>query len=117
MSYPVYLPLSRAGKHGEDILTDILDTLAKAKQKFPNWPFDPIHQVAIMQEEAGEAVRASIEMVYATGMEPQHLRDELKKELLQTAAMCLRCLQHLYESKPLIFTNTSEYRQDGGPQV
>lgn len=116
MSYPVYLPVSRAGKHGEDILSDLLDELAKAKQKFPEWPVDPIHQVAIMQEEAGEAVQAAVDYVYKFAMEPEYKRALLKKELLQTAAMCLRCLQHIYESKS-DYVTAAQYRQDGGPQV
>ena len=56
-----------------------------AEKKFPTFPIDPIHAVAIMVEEAGESMQAAIQMVYEG-------RDVslLKAELIQTAAMCAR---------------------------
>lgn len=72
------------------IWQDILQELHKAETKYPSWPADIIHQVAIMQEESGEAIRAAIQHVYEGGG-----IDEVKKELIQTAAMCLRCLKNI----------------------
>ena len=74
----------------ENITTLIRSELISAKRIYPEWPTDIIHQVAIMAEESGEAVRASLNHVY-------HGEDisELKKELIQTAAMCIRCLENM----------------------
>lgn len=68
----------------------VLDELARAETKYPTWPTDMIHQVAIMQEESGEAIRAAINHVYHG--EPL---EDVRAELVQTAAMCLRCLKNL----------------------
>jgi hypothetical protein len=73
--------------------------LEKACQKHPNFPEDPIHQVAIMIEEAGEAMKAAIDVVYHTEESIDRLAQihHLKEELAQTGAMCIRCLINLPE--------------------
>ena len=68
----------------------VIAELRSAEAKYPAWPTDLIHQVAIMQEESGEAIRAALNHVYHG--EPLQ---ELRGELVQTAAMCLRCLKNL----------------------
>ena len=77
-------------EHGEEAIDLVCSELKKAEKKFPGWPEDKIHAVAIMIEEAGESMQAAIDCVYSGG-EVDHLR----KELAQTGAMCLRCLIHL----------------------
>ena len=74
------------------IVMEIISELIDAKAKHPDWPTDLIHQIAIMSEESGEAVRAALNHVY-------HGEDisELRKELIQTAAMCIRCLEQMEE--------------------
>ena len=74
------------------IIGDIVAELLRAEAKYPAWPADLIHQVAIMQEESGEAIRAALNHVYHG--EPI---EELRAELVQTAAMCLRCLKNMGE--------------------
>jgi NTP pyrophosphatase (non-canonical NTP hydrolase) len=71
-------------------IKEIQQELNSAKLQHPYWPDDPIHAVAIMAEESGEAVRAVLNHVY----EGRDLND-VKTELIQTAAMCLRCLESL----------------------
>lgn len=71
-------------------ITEIIVELDTAKRKYPSWPKDIIHAVSIMNEEAGESIRAALNMSYH-GESPEFL----KKELIQTAAMCLRCLENM----------------------
>jgi len=75
-----------------EIIGEVLDELLRAEAKYPAWPADLIHQVAIMQEESGEAIRAALNHVY----HGEPLAD-VRGELVQTAAMCLRCLKNLGE--------------------
>lgn len=74
----------------QEIIEDILKELDKAEYKFPQWPNDHIHGTAIMAEESGEAVRASVQLVYEKGD-----IEDLRKELMHTAAMCIRELAHI----------------------
>lgn len=64
--------------------------LAEAKEKHPNWPENIFEQLAILQEEAGEITKAVLHYKRENGSLP-----ELKKEIFQTAAMCMRFLEHL----------------------
>lgn len=81
-----------ATKEHVTISQRVINEVLKAERKHPDWPTDIIHQVAIMQEESGEAIRATIQLVYEGGS-----IDEVRKELIQTAAMCFRCLKNLPE--------------------
>jgi NTP pyrophosphatase (non-canonical NTP hydrolase) len=71
-----------------DTINAIRQELKRARELYPRWPADPIHQVAIMAEESGEAVQAALDIVYK-GADAYQLREEL----IQTAAMCIRCLE------------------------
>ena len=73
-----------------DIIESILCELSLAEDGHPSWPKDIIHQVAIMAEESGEAVRAALNYVYEKGS-----LEDYKMELIHTAAMCVRCLKNL----------------------
>ena len=76
----------------EQIIDGIMNELKKAEYKHPGWPDDVIHCAAIMAEEAGEALQASIDCFYKGDDENF---DALKKELFQTGAMVIRNLLHL----------------------
>ena len=71
----------------------------EAKNKHPNWPTDEIHQTAIVQEEAGEMIRAALNYKYEGAR-----YSEIHKEAVQTAAMGLRFLVEASQRnrKPLI---------------
>lgn len=77
-------------EHGEYAISQVFEELSKAEKKHPGWPEDKIHAVAILIEEAGEAMQAAIDCVY-TGGNIEHLREELA----QTGAMAIRALLHL----------------------
>ena len=76
------------------ILKDIWSELRKAKLKHPNYPSDNLYRMAIINEEAGEATRAVLHILEGKGT-----KEELEKELIQTAAMCLKFLNALKEEK------------------
>ncbi len=71
-------------------MLEINKEISEAIKKFPGFPVDPVHMVAIMAEESGEAVQAALQ--YAYDNKPV---ENIEKELIQTAAMCVRCLAHL----------------------
>ena len=74
----------------EDVIELIFLELELAERKHPGWPDDKIHAVAIMAEESGEAVKAAIDATFSNGSIA-----DLKRELAQTGAMCIRALKHL----------------------
>ena len=86
-----------ASKKNKEIMYTLQEILAeyrKACEKHPEWPSDILHQIAIVNEESGEATRAALQYVYENGS-----IEEVKKELIQTGAMCLRMLVGLsYEN-------------------
>ena len=79
------------------IINKILDEVEFAETKHPDWPCDILHQIAIVNEEAGEATKAALHFEYESGS-----LEDVEKELIQTAAMCIRMLNNLesvYEAK------------------
>jgi hypothetical protein len=72
------------------IITEIEDEIEFAMRMFPKFPGDPIHSVAIMGEESGESIQAALQWVYEDGN-----MENLRKELIQTAAMCVRVISGL----------------------
>ena len=64
--------------------------LKRAESIYPDYPKDMFRQLAIMQEEAGEVTKAVLDYCYANGT-----LDQVKEELIQTAAMCMRMLKIL----------------------
>ena len=74
----------------DQVIDLIMAELRAAQEKHPGWPFDVIHQAAIMAEEAGESIQASIDVYYKN--EPI---DKFRKEVAQTGAMAIRILMNL----------------------
>lgn len=68
---------------------DIGFELSRAFQKFPTWPTDPLHAVAVLVEEVGELQKAVLEAVYEPHKESRKLIDH---EAVQVAAMARRFL-------------------------
>ncbi len=71
------------------IITDIFAELRSAEKKYPGFPSDPLHALAIVGEEFGELNKAVLQMVY----EPHKTSvEDVRTEAIQTAAMSLRFL-------------------------
>lgn len=68
----------------------VLAEVYSAETKHPHWPKDPIHASAIVCEESGELIRASIQLEYEGGV-----RDAVFNEAIQTAATCIRLIKNL----------------------
>lgn len=77
-------------------IESIFYALRKAETKFPGWPDDVVHGAAIMAEEAGESVKAALDLYYGRGDIAN-----LKKEVAQTGAMAIRFLIYLYRAEAL----------------
>ena len=86
----VYAPRRKPAMTEYAAVDAMLKELERAKSKHPTWPTDIVHQVAIMVEEAGEAMRATLNYVYEGGS-----IEAVRKELEHTGAMAIRVLINL----------------------
>jgi hypothetical protein len=77
----------------DQVIETVFDELRKAEIKHPSWPTDPIHAAAIVAEEAGELVQASIDHYYMV-----ECKERMMKEAAQTAAMGIRLLINLADA-------------------
>lgn len=83
----------------------VLDEIERALRKFPTWPTDPLHALAVLGEEFGELTRAALQSVY----EPHKVTsDDLRSEAVQTAAMALRFVASLDRYR---FEEASQHKQ------
>lgn len=74
------------------VLTTIMQEVEKATNKFPAWPTDPLHALAVLGEEFGELTKEVLQLTY----EPHKTNvDNMKTEAIQTAAMAIRFCQSL----------------------
>lgn len=77
---------------------DVLAEVERATRKFPTWPTDPLHALAVLGEEFGELTKDMLQLTY----EPHKTSTEnVRTEAMQTAAMALRLYMSLerYEYK------------------
>jgi len=72
------------------VIQELLFELAKANAKHGPMPDDTVHAAAILAEEAGEALKASLEFVYENGSD-----SEIRKEAIQTGAMAIKLVLYL----------------------
>lgn len=76
----------------ERVASDVLTEIKRAVAKFPTWPTDPLHAVAVVGEECGELTKAVLQSVY----EPHKATlADVRAEAVQTAAMAIRFLVSL----------------------
>lgn len=93
-----HIEAERAQWTGE-VTADVLAEVGRATEKFPTWPTDPLHALAVLGEEFGELTKAMLQFTY----EPHKTsRGEIRAEAIQTAAMALRLAMSLdrYEYGP-----------------
>lgn len=69
------------------VMLEVSMELARAMVKFPTWPTDPLHALAVLGEEFGELTKDALQLTY----EPHKTSPEnVRKEAIQTAAMAIR---------------------------
>ncbi len=73
---------------------EILEALLEAKQIHREYPKDPVHMVALMVEEAGEAMQEANNILWDHGSV-----DDLRTELLHTVVTSIRCLEQIDEEE------------------
>jgi len=74
------------------IIEQVAAELARATLKFPTWPTDPLHALAVLGEEYGELNKAMLQLTY----EPHKTSAfDVKMEAIQTAAMAIRLAMSL----------------------
>jgi|GEM_PF-2550289 len=71
----------------------IVQEMQSAIKQHPEWPTDIVHQAAIIGEEAGELLRATINHTYE-----KKCWSEIHIEAIQTAGTCVRLLTNITET-------------------
>lgn len=82
-----------------NVVQAVIDEVQRATKKFPTWPTDPLHALAVLGEEFGELTKDALQLTY----EPHKTNAaNVRKEAMQTAAMALRWAMSLerYEYTP-----------------
>ena len=83
--------MSEVKQRLEEMLEAIRDELIKrAEKKFPEFPTDPIHAAAIVAEELGELMKATLQITY-----DDYAWENAYDEAVETGAMALRFLTML----------------------
>ncbi len=77
---------------GSGIEEAVKAELTRAITKFPTWPTDPFHALAVLGEEVGELTQAVLQTVYEPGKSDF---DDVRKEAVQVAAMAIRFIRSL----------------------
>jgi hypothetical protein len=72
------------------IMEMISEELESAKNKWPNWVYDPIHASAIISEEAGELAQACLDYSYSDGK-----ISDMIKEACHVGATVIRFLENI----------------------
>ena len=97
----------------DKIIEEVKKELSRAMEKFPTWPTDPLHALAILNEEVGELQQAALQRVY----EP-HKSDEehVRRECTQVMAMALRFMasmnEYSWQPSPQHYQDTSVFLKE-----
>lgn len=75
-----------------DTVVRIMAEVERATTKFPTWPTDPLHALAVLGEEYGELTKEMLQLTY----EPHKTNHgRVETEAIQTAAMAIRLVMSL----------------------
>ena len=97
----------RRETHLDVLVAEVLAEVRRAQAKFPTWPTDPLHALAVLGEEFGELSKAMLQLTY----EPhKSSHEEVRSEAVQTAAMALRLLASLDR---YAYVRGAQHLQDG----
>jgi hypothetical protein len=88
-------------------VSEILAELGRAVEKYPSWPTDPLHALAVLGEEFGELTKATLQCVYEPG---ESGRADVRAEAVQTAAMALRFVLSLDDYR---YLDCEQHWQEG----
>lgn len=94
------LGINKMSVNIDAVINDVFEEIESAEAKFPKWPIDPIHAMAILNEEVGELNKAVFQASY-NGLSLDDLI-AVEEEAIQVAASVLMFLKHAdkYEYKP-----------------
>lgn len=101
--YPEMIQGVLSDTYADNAVKLLMEALKHAEAIHKGWPNDLVHAVAIMIEEAGEAMQSAINCHYSNGD-----IEFLKMELAQTGAMCLRAIMHIQAKQNPIKTNVAD---------
>jgi thioesterase domain-containing protein len=96
--------LDAIGPEAEDCVEKILREYLRARKKYPNWPDDPVHASAVLNEEAGELTQAALDFYNGNAGDSEHMINEA----VQTGAMSLRFLMHAGQYLPALLWKSNE---------
>ena len=97
---------NETGKRPSDVLCGVWGELERALAKFPTWPTDPLHALAVLGEEFGELTKDVLHMTYEPG---KSTAEDVRNEAIQTAAMALRFVASL---DAYIYKAGKQHRQE-----
>ena len=86
----------------EIALVQIFSEVERVEKLHPDWPTNPIHQAAIVTEEAGELLQASL-----NHNEHKGSKKAIITEAIHTAATVIRFLKNINEESNESFHNVS----------
>lgn len=86
------------------VWVDVVDELDRAMTIHPRLPVDPLRRVALISEEAGESLKAALDLTRggpSTPLDTTHdnLNEQLYAEVTQTAAMALLVMMAMREER------------------
>lgn len=80
----------------DGLIREIIAEVERAKAMHPTWPTHIVAKAGIVCEEAGELIRATLQLKYECPLlddDRAALKAQIRKEAIQVAAMAIRFLE------------------------